>query len=178
MLLNQSRVNFKHLNKSKHTLFLLTALAMAFPLIWAHQAPPLPAFFSQWMAGMLWALVALNASFIAFAPPTGALHAGNTTATTRAGWVLLGLLALLIGSLLTHVSLSWTPSFIALPTLFNLILATTLSVAVVQVGRSSHREFLPVWLGALLVGVLIAALYNAGVALVQTVAPNWTNESL
>ena len=177
MLMNQSRISFKHLNKSKHTLFLLTALAMALPLIWAHQAPPLPAFFSQWVAGILWALVALNASFVAFRPPGGALHAGNTTATTRAAWVLMGLWALLIASLLMHVGLSWTPSFIALPTLFNLVLAATLSVAVLLVGGSSHREFLPVWLNALLVGVLIAALYNAGVALVQTVAPNWTNEN-
>ncbi len=176
MLIMNSWINFKHLNKSKYTLFLMTALAMALPLIWAHQVPPLPAFFSQWMAGMLWALVALNASFIALRPPDATLRADNT-ATTRAGWALMALWALLIGTLLAHIGLSWTPSFIAMPTLFNLVLAATLSVAVLQIGRSSAHDFLRDWLSALLVAVLIAALYNAGVALVQTVAPNWTNEN-
>ena len=166
------------LAKSEHTLFLLTLVAAALPLIWAHQTPPLPAFFSQWLAGIFWSLVAISASGVAIRTPDGALRGGNRGPTAAcARWALLALWAVMIGSLLAHVAVSWTPSFIALPTLFNLVLATTGSLTVLQISRSSNPDFLRQWLGALLVGVLVAALYNAGVVLIQTVAPNWTNET-
>ena len=179
-----STVNFGKLTKSEHTLFLSTLMAVALPLIWAHQAPPLSAFFSQWLAGILWSFVAISASYVAFRSPRSALRGGNRLTTlivargsSFAVWALFALWALLIASLISHVRLRWTPSFIALPTLFNLVLAATLSIAVLQIGRASNPDFLRRWLSALLVGVLIAALYNATVALVQTVAPNWTNEN-
>lgn len=181
--IDEPTIEFEKLAKSEYTLFLVTLMAMALPLIWAHQAPPLPAFFSQWLAGILWSLVAISASNVAIRSPGGALHVGNrlTSATgARSAWfaslALFVLWAVLIGSLLMHVGLAWTPSFIALPTLFNLLLAATLSVAVLQINRSSHAAFLRRWLSALLIGVLIAALYNAAVALIQMIAPNWTNE--
>jgi len=177
-LIEESPVTFEQLTKSEYTLFLLTLMAVASPLIWAHQAPPLPAFFSQWLAGLLWALVAISATYVAAKSTGGALRNGNRLATvTGAHRALMTLWALLIGSLLAHVGFSWTPSFIALPTLFNLVLAATLSITVLQIGRSSNPDFLRQWLNALLVGVLIAALYNAAVALIQTTAPNWTNEN-
>ena len=151
---------------------------MALPLIWAHQAPPLPAFFSQWLSVVLWSLVTFTASYVVIQLQSSTLRGGNRlTTATGARWALFALWASLIGSLLAHFGLSWTPLFIALPTLFNLVLAAALSVAVLQHARSSNTEGLRRWMSALLVGVLIAALYNAAVALVQTVAPNWTNEN-
>ena len=165
-------------SKSERTLLLLTTAAAALPLVWAHQSPPLPAFFSQWLSGILWSVVALSAAYVAIRSPGGALHDGNRlTTASGARWALFALWAVLIASLLAHVSLSWTPLFIALPTLFNLVLAATLSIAVWQISRSSDSDFLRQWLRAMLVGVLIAALYNAAVALIQTVAPSWTNEN-
>ena len=177
-LIGEPSTHFEKSTKSEYTLFLLTLMAAALPLIWAHQAPPLPAFFSQWLAGILWSLVAISASYVAIRSPHAALHVGNRlTAATSAHRAMFTLWALLIGSLLLHVGLSWTPSFIALPTLFNLVLAATLSVTVRQIMRSSSSDFLHQWLSPLLVGVLIAALYNSAVALIQSVAPNWTNEN-
>ena len=153
-------------------------MAVALPLIWAHQAPPLPAFFSQWLAGLLWSLVTVSASYVAFQLSVGVLRGGNALfAGLGAHRALLMLWALMVTSLLAHVGLSWTPAFIAYPTLFNLALAAVLSVAVLQIGRTSSPEFMRQWLSALLAGLLIAALYNSVVALIQTVAPSWTNEN-
>ncbi len=173
-----SSAHSRPLSKSEYTLFLLTLMAVALPLIWAHQAPPLPAFFSQWLAGLLWSLVSICASYVAIKTPDDALRGGNKlTPASSARAPLFTLWTLLIASLLAHVGLSWTPWFIALPTLFNLVLALTLCVAALQISRSSSPDFLRQWLRALLFGVLIAALYNALVALIQTAAPNWTNEN-
>ncbi|MEO7256142.1 MAG: Wzy polymerase domain-containing protein [Casimicrobium sp.] len=157
---------------------LLTLAAVTLPLMWAHQAPPLPAFYSQWLASLLWSLVSICASYVAVTASDRALRGGNSLATANSAQLSLLLLwVLLIGSLLTHVGLSWTPSFIALPTLFSLVLAAALCTAVVQISRCCNREFMRRWLSVLLLGVLIAALYNTAVALIQTVAPNWTNEN-
>ena len=180
--MTEPTTNLKKFIKSEYTLFLLTLMAVALPLIWAHQAPPLPAFFSQWLAGIGWSLVAIGASYALIRAPGGALHSRNRlTTTTAARWALFALWAVLLTSLMLHVALSWTPTFIALPILFNLVLAATLSVVVVdvvvQASGSSKPDLSRRWLAALLAGVLIAALYNSGVALVQTVAPNWTNEN-
>ena len=177
-LIAESPANVTQLTKSEYTLFFLTLTAVALPLIWAHQAPPLPAFFSQWLAGILWSLVTISASYVAIRMPGGALHGGNRLTTAKvARWAMFALWALLIGLLLIHVALSWTPAFIALPTLFNLVLAATLCVAVIQISSSSTPDLFGQWLSAFLVGVLIAAVYNAAVGLIQTVAPNWTNEN-
>ena len=177
-LIPETQATFVRFSKSEYTLLALTLVAVALPLIWAHQAPPLPAFFSQWTAGLLWSLVSICASYVAVTAERPALRGGNRLAPAKSARVtLFTLWALLTGSLLAHVCLSWTPSFIALPTLFNLVLATTISVAVVRISRCSHTELLRQWLSAILLGVLIAALYNTVVALLQTVAPNWTNEN-
>ncbi len=148
------------------------------PLIWAHQAPPLPAFFSQWLAGLLWALVTVGASYSTTHLSSVALRGGNTpTAKSRGNLTLVMLWASLIGSLLLHAGLLWTPWFIALPTLFELVLAATLCAAVLQIGRAASPDVIYQWMIALLIGVLIAALYNAMVAFIQTTAPSWTSEN-
>ncbi len=167
--------------KSEYTLLLLTTAAVALPLIWARQAPPLPAFFSQWLSDVLWSLVAA----VAFAASTATLFSlrnhnksGGKSATNdslRPLWPITGLWALLIATVLLHVGFGLSPAFVALPALFNFSLAALITLAVLV--RRADRDFLRALMRAFLFGVLIAALFNAGVALIQSFAPNWTNDS-
>ena len=70
------------LTKSERLLLLLTATAVALPLVWAYQTPPLPAFFSQWLAGLLWSIVAAvalgTAAGAALQASNSALDSGET----------------------------------------------------------------------------------------------------
>ena len=180
--------------KSEYTLLVLTAAAVALPLIWAHQAPPLPAFFSQWLADLLWpivAAVALGSTTFAALPHSNSLgqsddksYGGNDGSRfaalqwmhlRRTHGLVVSLWMLLIATVLLHVAFNLTPVFVALPAAFNLLLAAVITGAVLT--RRMEREFLRVWLRAFLLGVMLAACFNAGVALVQSVAPNWTDEA-
>ena len=174
------------LTKSEYLLLLLTATAVALPLMWAYQTPPLPAFFSQWLAGLLWSVVAV----VALA--TGAFAALQTSNSNDSGdgartpprpispslrwyWLILFMWGLLVILVLAHAAFAQTPAFIALPALFNMSLAGLITASVMT--RRADPQFLSIWLSAFLTGVLVAALFNAGVALVQLVAPLWTNET-
>lgn len=141
----------------------MTALAVAVPLMWAYQQPPLPAFLSQAVACALWLLIVVLAS-------GRALQVSNSgQAAVLALWG--GLLVLVTA----HAATGMSPSFVAAPIAFNLLLCGLISLVTLAATRDAG--FRQRWLGVLLVGVLVAALFNSLVALVQTVAPNWTHES-
>ncbi len=167
--------------KSEYTLLVATTAAVALPFIWAYQAPPLPAFFSQWLSAVLWSLVAAVA-FAASSATLASLRVHNKSGGKSAAndslrplWPITGLWALLIATVLLQVGFGLTPAFIALPAVFNLSLAAIVTHAVLI--RRADRDFLRAWMHAFLFGVMIAALFNAGVALLQSFAPNWTNDS-
>lgn len=180
---------FDHLSrlaKSEYLLLLLTAAAAALPLVWAYQTPPLPAFFSQWLAGLLWSIVAVvslgSAAFVALQACNIRLDTDCTCAPShraapfqRSHWLILGIWALLVILVLMHTAFAQTPAFMGLPAVFNLLLAGLMTASVLT--RRDDQEFLRLWLTAFLVGVLVAAVLNAGVTLVQMVAPQWTSES-
>lgn len=147
---------------SKYPLLAVTALAVAVPLMWAYQQPPLPAFLSQAVACALWLLTVL------LAPRTTLQVSNSGRAAVIALWA--GLLALVA----THAVTGMSPPFVAAPIAFNLLLCGLISlVTLAATGDAGLRQQ---WLGALLVGVLVAALFNSLVALLQSFAPNWTNE--
>ena len=82
--------------------------------------------------------------------------------------------ALLLASAVAHVAIGLTPDFVGAPIIANVLLALALSVTVATVAPSPAR--LKRWLSALLIGILIAALFNAFATLLQSVAPNWTDD--
>ena len=153
---------------------LLAALfcAVALPLAWAYQQPPLPAFFSQALAVALWSGVLLALAGVT--RPT--LQVGNSGGIKR--WPAatpVGLWALLLTAVVAHAVSGLTPSFVAAPIALNLALAMLLSVAV---GYGSLPALsLGRWLRTLLIGILIAALVNALAALVQFMAPSWADDN-
>lgn len=147
-------------------LSLLILLAVAWPLVWAWQRPPQPAFFSQALSCGLWAVVALVA----------ALRSGNSQrqlVPQAAALVLLWTASL--ATAVGHVVFGVTPLFLAAPIAANLLLASLLSWVVLFCldGRLLARSWS--WF---LAGLLIAALLNALAALVQTVAPSWVDDRL
>lgn len=158
---------------SEYPLLALMACAVALPMMCAYQQPPQPAFFTQALSIALWSGVLLLLAFSARA----ALRRGNSRLDRLRRVPLFSVIALwtvLLTTLVAQVALGLTPSFIAAPIALNLALALSLSLVVAFVSPSPAR--LELWLRALLVGVLIAALFNALVALIQTVAPHWTDD--
>lgn len=148
---------------SKYPLLVVTALAAAVPFMWAYQQPPLSAFYSQVAAAALWLLTVLLAA-------RTALQLNNSGwASVLLLWV--GLLMLVVVHAVTGVS----PLFVAAPIAFSLLLCGLVTWAAFAAERDAAIRLQ--WLGALLAGVLVAALFNSFVALLQTVAPNWTHET-
>ena len=147
-------------------LSLLILLTVALPLVWAWQRPPQPAFVSQALSCGLWAVVVLIA----------ALHSGNSgRQLTLPGAAASLVWALLLATLLAHALLGVTPWFLAAPIAVNLSLAALLSWVVLF--RLDDHTLARAW-SWLLAGLLIAALLNALVALVQTAAPAWADDRL
>jgi O-antigen ligase len=89
--------------------------------------------------------------------------------------------SLLLAVLLGHTLTGMTPGFIAAPIALNLTLALLLSAAFAMRSLDPHGPraagALQRCLRALLIGILIAALFNALVALVQMAAPGWTDDA-
>lgn len=157
---------------SEYPLLVATALAVAVPLMWGYQQPPLPAFYSQVAACALWCVVLLASARALLT----ALRASNTAViwSTAPALALCALWATLLGLTLVHGALTMSPLFAVAPVAFNLTLAGLITVAVLVVGQDEVRRGR--WLAALLVGILLAALFNSFVALLQTFAPNWTDD--
>ncbi len=148
---------------------MLTTSAVALPLLCAYQRPPLPAFFNQALALLLWSCTLL----VVASANRGTLRPRNTS-TAAALVSPLGLWAMLLSVALAHAITGLTPTFVAAPIALNLGLALLLSAAVAWL--SPNPKQLKRWLRALLIGILIGALFNALVALVQSVAPNWADD--
>ena len=154
---------------SEYPLLTLTACAVALPMMCAYQQPPLPAFFNQALALALWCGVLLLLAMTA----RGALLCNNSGISRLVTPV--NLWALLLATVAAHAAVSLTPVFIAAPIALNLALALLVTAAMTWIAPS--QEQLKRWLQALLLGILIAALFNSWVALVQSVAPNWADDS-
>lgn len=158
---------------SEYPLRALMACAVALPMMCAYQQPPQPAFFTQALSIALWSGALFVLAFSTRAP----LRRGNSHVDRSRRVQLFSVIALwtlLLMTLVAHVALGLTPLFIAAPIALNLALALCLSLVVAFLSPSPAR--LERWLRALLLGVLIAALFNAVVALLQTVAPHWTDD--
>ena len=155
---------------SEYPLLIATALAVAVPLTWAYQQPPLPAFYSQLVAGALWSLVLLLFSHSL----RRVLWAGDGRNAMSSGMPLRALWVCLLTLAVAHGVLALSPAFIVAPVIFNLALAGLITLAVLLSGNAPELQRR--WLGALLVGVLLAALFNSFVSLLQAFAPNWTND--
>lgn len=161
---------------SEYPLRALLACAIALPMMCAYQRPPLPAFYSQAIAVALWSMVlwALamgvnrNASQGRRARQNGGRWRWASIVAPTTLW------ALLAASVCVHVALGFTPNFIAAPIALNLGLALLLSAAVALNAPDPAR--IKLWLQALLIGILIAALFNACVAAVQMLTPNWADD--
>ncbi len=149
---------------SEYTLRAFTLLAVGLPLLWAWQAPPSPAFYSQSVACALWACVILVRPLGA----RGALQPGNKIAVLP--WIVLFVV------LAMHALSGLSPSFAVAPGLLNVTLAALLTVAVFF--RSSNRQSQTRWLTAALVAILLAALGNALIVAIQAFAPSWPDDAL
>ncbi len=148
---------------SKYPLLALASLAVALPLAWAYQEPPLPAFYSQTVAAALWLLTVL----LCWRLP---LQVSNSVLVPL--FALWGVLLLLP---LAHAATGLSPLFVAAPVTFNALLCGLISALALAVTRDPETG--QRWLHAVLIGILVAALANAFVALLQTFAPGWTNET-
>lgn len=137
----------------------------------AYQQPPLPAFFNQALAVALWSGVLLLLAL----PSARALRFGNMRWTTAVSASPVALWSLLLVVLLGHTVAGLTPGFIAAPIALNLALALLLSASFGSGadGATTRQR----WLQALLIGILIAALVNALVALLQMAAPGWADDT-
>ena len=142
---------------------MLTILAVMMPLICAMQAPPLPAFYSQIVACLLWSCVILVRS----TGSSRALCPGNRLAA--APWFML------LVVLAAHVLAGVSPFFSVAPGALNILLAALISLSVF--GGGAVRDGQTRWLAAVLIGVLLAALGNALVVAVQAFAPSWPDDT-
>lgn len=150
---------------SEYLLRPLLLVAAALPLVWAAQRPPLPAFFSQSWACALWGLTLA----------TAALQVRNNRWRDSVATPITGLWGLLLTSAVGHAAAGWTPGFLIAPILLNLLLAVLIGL---WMSAQRNAAALTQWMNWLLTGVLLAALINALVVLLQTVAPGWTNDVL
>ena len=157
--------------QSERPLLVVTACAVALPVMCAYQQPPLPAFFSQALAVALWSGVLLLLTLSS----VRALRVGNVQRTAAHFASPVALWSLLLAVLIGHTWAGMTPGFIAAPIALNLGLALLLSAAISMGSLDAPR--LQRWLQALLIGILIAALFNAGVALLQMAAPGWADDN-
>ena len=158
-------------NISERPLLIATACAVALPLMCAYQQPPLPAFFNQALALVLWSCVLL----LLTCSSTHPLRVGNMRWRALMVASPVALWFLLLAVLMAHVLAGMTPGFIAAPIAVNLALALLLSAALAA-GPTDHLT-LRRGLQAMLVGILVAALCNAVVALVQMAAPGWADDA-
>ncbi len=136
----------------------------------AYQQPPLPAFFNQALAVALWSIVLLL-----LASRSGRALRFDMRWTTAVFVSPVAVWSLLLAVLLGHTLSGMTPAFIAAPIAVNLGLALLLSAAFSMGSLDAPRRRR--WLQALLIGILIAALFNAVAALVQTAAPSWADDT-
>ena len=159
------------ISQSERPLLVAIACAVALPLMSAYQQPPLPAFFNQALAVALWSGTLLLLTYSSPQP----LRVGRIFSTFAVVTSPVALWSMLLVALLGQTLVGMTPGFIAAPIAMNLTLALLLSAAFAASSRNAptlHRG-----LQALLVGVLIAALFNAVVALLQMVLPQWADDN-
>ena len=155
---------------SEYPLRALIASAVALPMMCAYQQPPLPAFFNQALALALWSVVL----FLTATAARGTLLCSNKRTSHLVSPAILW--AALLATIAVHATVRMTPVFVAAPAALTLSLALLVSAALAWV--SPNPAPLKRWLRALLLGILIAALFNSLVALVQAVAPSWADDTL
>ncbi len=145
-------------------------LATALPLVVAYQQPPQPAFFNQWLSALLWGFVA--AVFIVTSAAATSFRDWFSDSSLRAARPMLVALLILILAIILHAVVGVTPWFVALPALCVLTLGCVLSVTTARLGFLERRMLFRYFS----MGIVIAAVANAVVALVQWNAPSFGNE--
>jgi O-antigen ligase len=151
--------------------------AVFIPLVTAYQLPPQPAFTNQWVACVLWVVACTVLLWAATVPRRGvgsavyALVLLRLRRSAAVDWLLAVWLAVLFGVTLSLIG-GRTPLFAAIPSLCVLgcVLTATWLIAkqTNEVGDLIAR--------AVLIALLLAALVNAAIAVVQTYAPSWHDE--
>ena len=148
----------------------MTTIAVALPLMCAYQQPPLAAFFNQVLAVGLWSGVL----FCVGLSSRCALRLDNIRGVSATLASPVALFALLLAVLLGHTAAGMTPGFVAAPIAANLVLALLLSAAFAVIDRDGVTR--KRWLHALLIGILVAALFNAATTLVQMALPGGADD--
>jgi O-antigen ligase len=143
-------------------LYVLTCLAVAAPFCVAFQLAPQPAFVSQWIAIGLWGLVLVTLACL----PAAKASLQKAEKATLSVWIVL------LISVAFSVLNGRTPGFIAAPSAAVLLLALLLSGFAQRVPAAWRTG----WFVAFCVGVVLAAVYNGGVAVLQTWAPQWHDD--
>ncbi len=156
-------------------IYFFVVLATVTPLVTAYQLPPQPAFVNQWLSALLWSVVAcLMLARLGLSPQrsmeTSARHPARTS-LTPADALLCFWLLLLFAMFLSVVS-GKSPLFSVLPSAVVVLLVVALTIAIKRLSAPAIERMLH----ALFVGLLIAALFSATIALLQTVAPNWHDD--
>ncbi len=161
-------------------LVLFAFLACATPLVTACQLSPQPAYVNQWLSVLLWSSVCVIALgwFTAVSNDMRPMHSGSLRnplerlRSCGADQPLLAFWFTLLAAIGLSVALSFTPWYIAINAFVVVSLAALLTFAVL---RMSERDAGLLW-RALLFGLLVAALVNALVALLQVFAPRWHDD--
>jgi O-antigen ligase len=167
----KTRVSHEKSSVAMIPLVFFVFLACIVPLVTAYQLPPQPAFINQWLAVALWSGAGLMA-FWPFGfqrPPIGAILRRGSLAAQH---FLLAFWALLLAAIALSVALAFTPWYIAATSFAVVGLAALLTFAITRLDEDGAAQL---W-RALLFGLLVAALLNAGVALLQTFAPRWHDD--
>ncbi|MFN3628653.1 MAG: O-antigen ligase family protein, partial [Casimicrobiaceae bacterium] len=136
-------------------LFLLIVLAVALPLTWPWQRPPLAQFLNQAAALGLWALALLVLAARGSFEPAGLGCRGRSSAAL---WF-----AALVSAVGLSVLLHRPPTTVWLAPLATLVLATALAAAVSALDPTARAALLR----ALSLGVILAALANGAVACLE-----------
>lgn len=153
------------------------AAAVLFPLVTAYQQPPQPAFFNQVIACVLW-------MFVGAALPVPALRTRGAsknglidssprfTHLLSPSFFLFGTFVLLFVGALLSVITAKSPLFALVPSICVLFCATA---TIWLIGRQTS-DTANTLAKAIFVAILIAALVNAAIAVLQTVALTWHDD--
>jgi O-antigen ligase len=147
---------------ARAALYVLTCVAVTVPFCIAYQIAPQPAFVSQLIAVGLWGAVLV---VLACLPAVNhSLRAAEKV--TLSIWIVL------LAGVAFSVLSGRTPGFIAAPSAVVLLLALLIAVF----SRRVPAAWRAGWFTALCAGIVLAAVYNGGVAMLQTWAPQWHDD--
>jgi O-antigen ligase len=155
-------------------IYVFAFVACLVPLTTAYQRPPQPAFYNQWLAAVLWGAMAVCAALCTIGrgnTPIRSLLSRQAWRNSPQPWLLLFWLALVVAILFSVVT-DRAPLFVQLPALAVLCVAFALTFFI----GALPAHMIERTLHAVLAGLLVAALANAAVSLLQQFAPRWYDD--